>query len=284
MLEKKCKIIFFLPILILTLLVSCTKLSKEDEVARQDDNSQINGEQNEEIDLFPDTQLGKKLDHHMRVLTLPTERIEEADQLYNESIIELRKNPNDVVNLLKEAYTKIEENRYFDRWGLVKTMADLKVNESFPVLQSILRSKIPEEKLADLHHFSTQEEEQIIRLQAVEGLTFLASQNNKEAEQELLRIVLMPDYPYYAIKKRAIKGYLKAGKDLNTRIRFLKSKLPEELYGIITLEVTPIEVFQERVKDLATITSEQTNEDQTEEQLEEEGSPVIKTINEEKLK
>ena len=77
---------------------------------------------------------------------------------------------------------------------------------------------------------------------------------------------------------------MKAGKDLNTRIRFLKSKLPEELYGIITLEVTPIEVFQERVKDLATITSEQTNEDQTEEQLEEEGSPVIKTINEEKLK
>jgi hypothetical protein len=273
----KNKITFFL-FVILTLQLGCDcgpKLSKEDQAARNDDSSSVTDIKLEEVILFPDSQLGQKLNYHMKVLSLPTETIEEADQLYDKSLIELRKHPDEVIKLLSEAYKNIEENRYFDRWSLVKTLGDLQITEAYSVLSTIAKSTIPGEKLKDLHHFSTQEEEQIIRLRAVEGLAALAKQGHKWAEEDLLTLALNTDSLFLAIRKRAIKGYLSAGKDIDTRIEFLKSKLPKEVHGVITLETTPPEVFQDRVKALAHISKDRTTEDAVEEQLPKDHTPKL---------
>jgi hypothetical protein len=278
--DRKCRIIFFLLLVVAAVgLTGCEAtrdLSEEDRLARKDDKGADTGKKPEEGELFPDTPIGQKLRNHMNVLTLPAETLEEADSRYAKSLGELRKDPKEVIKLLAEAYRNIEENRYFERWGLVKTLGDLRNDEAYTTLSSIAKSAIPVEKSEDLHHFSTQEEEQIIRLPAVEGLAALASQGHKAAERDLLNLAVEPLYPYFAVKKRAIKGYLKAGRDTKARIRFLKSKLPLDLHEIVTLEVTSPEEFQAKVRELTSVSPDETTKDTAEEQLPKEPAPAVK--------
>lgn len=278
--DRKYRIIFFLLLVVAAVgLIGCEAtqdLSEEDRLARKDDKGADPGKKPEEGELFPDTPMGQELRNHMKVLLLPAETLEEADGRYAKSVGELRRNPKEVIELLTEAYRNIEENRYFERWGLVKTLGDLQDDEAYATLSSIAKSPIPIEKSEDLHHFSTQEEEQMIRLRAVEGLVGLASQGHEAAEQDLLNLAVDPLYPYFSVKKRAIKGYLQAGRDTETRIKLLKSKLPVDLHDIVTLEVTSPEDFQAKVRELTSVSPEETTTDAAEEQLPTEPAPAVK--------
>jgi hypothetical protein len=164
-----------------------SELSEEDRLARQDDKANDNQSQPQDVELFPDTPTGKQLRAHMMVLAIPAPTMKEADSKYMASVVELKKNPGEAVKLVHAAYKKIDDQHYFNRWGLVKTLGDLESTKASQPLADIATSTIPPEKSSDLHHFSTQEEELIIRIRAVEGLAVLAQRGDKYAQDVVLK-------------------------------------------------------------------------------------------------
>lgn len=252
------------------------ELSEEDRLAREDDKADKPKEPPAESELFPDTELGRKLRHHMEVLALPAETLEEADRRYQESLREIRKHHREAAELLAQAYEKAPADWYFDRWALVKALADLESGHAYQVLSTLAASKVPAEASENRHYYSTQEQEVMIRLRAVDGLRDLAAQGHEGADQDLLRIAADPATPG-AVKGHAIKGYLGAGKDTAERAKTLRGRLPRELHELITLEATPPDVFHRRVKaQLARLSEEKTSEDAQEEKLPEEKAPPAK--------
>ena len=252
-----------------------SNLSEEDQSARQDDAGADKNETPATVELFPETALGLQLREHMLTLALPAEQPEEADQRYAESLAVLQQSADEAVKLLEGAYHRIEPTRYFERWGLAKTLADLETPAAYGILASIARAPIPPERNEDLHHFSTQEEEIMIRLRAVEGLTLLAASGHEAADAELLSLATDSPEQNLAIQSRAIKGYLRADpNDGKARASLLQSRLPEEMHGIVTLDVTPQNEFEARVSELATISDEDTTQDAAEEGLPDDAAPA----------
>jgi len=247
-------------------IVEQPTLSEEDQQARIDDKSMDQGTPPQDVEVFPDTELGQKLKQHIRIIALPAENMAEADENYSKSLVELRKTPAEAVKLLDEAYQKIEDRHYFNRWAMVNTLGDLAHAEAYKSLTSIAHTAIPAEKSGDLHHFSSQEEEIIIRVRAVEGLATLAKQGNKDADQTLLDLALNSPLNS-AIQLRAIKGYLNAGRDTDVRVKTLTRKLDKSLHDVITAQVTPPEEFAKRVEELTSVSPEKTNLDASEEKL-----------------
>lgn len=241
-------------------------LSEEDKKARVADTAQDKATPPQDVAVFPDTPLGQQLKQHIQIIALPAEKMEEADANYNTSITELRKTPAEAIALLDEAYTKIDARHYFNRWAMVKTLGDLEHADAFKSLAHIARSVVPEEKSENLHLFSTQEEETIIRIRAVEGLALLARQGNKDADQVLLELALNAPMNS-ATQLRAIKAYLNAGKDTDERSKTLTGKLDKSLHDVITTQVTAPEEFAKRVGALTNVSMDKTTEDANEEKL-----------------
>ncbi len=72
-------------------------LSEEDTLARIDDNSKDQGTPPQDAEVFPDTELGKKLKQHIQIIALPSENGVDADKNYSKSLAELRKTPAEAV-------------------------------------------------------------------------------------------------------------------------------------------------------------------------------------------
>ena len=225
------------------------ELNEEDRVALVEDSARDNNAQPNDIQVFPNTPLGNQLRDHIMILAMPAETIEEADAKYNASITELRKNAAEAIVLLNDAYQKTAARHYFNRWGLVKTLGDLESNGATKLLSDIAVSKIPPETSQDLHHFSTQEEEVTIRLRAIEGLGTLARNGDPGADRTLLQMALDSTITNSAMRLRAIKAYLRAGKNEADRIKFLKSRLDSSMHDIITTAVTPPEEFIKKMQE-----------------------------------
>lgn len=259
------------------LLAACQprdRLSEEDRLARIDDyGAEIEKVPPEPASLFPDTALGRQLEEHMLILALPAEQADYADGRYAESLEHLRRTSAETVRLLNDAYGNIEVRRYFERWCLAKTAADLEVAEAYPLLRMIARAPIPTELHDDTHHFSTQEEEVMIRLRAVYGLASLAVRQHLKADEDLLALA-SDDEVNMIIRVRAVKGYLRAGRDYAARERILKSRLPQDLHGMVTLDTTPPRDFEARVTELAAVSDDDTSDDTYEEHLDEESAPT----------
>lgn len=255
-----------------------TELSEEDQQARIDDEGEDREEPADDVELFPDTVVGKALDEHLLVLALPAEDPQEADRRAAESLDGLREQPGEAVELLIAAYRDIAEDRYYDRWALVKTLADLEAKEAYETLSSIARSPLPAERHEDTHHFSTQEDEIMIRLRAVEGLAALAGQGHEAAEKDLFALATGEPYASSGVRVRAIKAFIRSGSDREARVKQLVGRLPEELHAVATLEVTPQQEFEARVTELATIAEETTNVDGAEERLPEEEGPTAGAV------
>lgn len=269
---KKYVILIILLILLAFLLYwfvfrekgTTANLSEEDRIALIEDSAAANNAQPHDSIVFPNTVLGKQLQNHMMILAMPAETIEQADASYNASLTELKKNAAEVVTLLTEAYKKTEARHYFNRWGLVKTMGDIGSNTAAKPLSEIVFTKIPAETSLDLHHFSTQEEEIIIRIRAIEGLGMLAKNGDPTSDRLLLQLALDSSQKNSAIQLRAIKAYLRAGKDTGEREKLLKSRLDKKLHDIITSAVTKPEDFINKMESIKKLSNETTNREKVE--------------------
>jgi hypothetical protein len=239
-------------------------LSEEDRLALVEDSAAGNNVQPHDSIVFPNTVLGKQLQNHMMILALPAETLEEADARYDSSLAELKKNAVEAVTLLTEAYKKTEARHYYNRWGLVKTLGDIGNNTAAPPLQAIVLAKLPAETSQDLHHFSTQEEEIIIKIRAIEGLGMLAKNGDQVSDRVLLQLALDSTQTNSALQLRAIKAYLRAGKDTGEREKLLKSRLDKKLHDIITTAVTRQEEFMSKMEDIKKLSTQTTNKEKTE--------------------
>lgn len=251
-------------------------LSEEDRIALVEDSAAVNNTQPHDSIVFPNTVLGKQLQNHMMILALPAETIEEADARYDSSLAELKKNAVEAVTLLSEAYKKTEARHYYNRWGLVKTLGDIGNNTAAPPLQAIVLAKLPAETSQDLHHFSTQEEEIIIKIRAIEGLGMLAKNGDQVSDRLLLQLALDSTQTNSALQLRAIKAYLRAGKDTGEREKLLKSRLDKKLHDIITTAVTRPEEFMSKMEGIKKLSTQITNKEKTERPSTKTEAPRIK--------
>lgn len=242
------------------------KLSEEDQLARIDDAGAAKDTTPSPDSTFPNTALGDRLRAHLVILALPAETLEEAEKRFDDSLAGLREDAAGSSALLSQAYFSMAEDRYYDRWAIVKTLADLESGAAYDSLRKIGMTPIPPERNMNTHLFSTQEEEIMIRLRAVDGLAALAKRGHRAANKDLYTIAVAENLNS-AVRRRAIKGYLAAGSDSDTRAKLLLQSLPPELHGIVTLRPTDPVEFQKRVADYITIDSENTQSDLEEEKL-----------------
>ena len=247
---KKRSLYLFLPILVLILIFFFLKKDTSEKSSRVKNSSiledvsfkkeNISGNKKKEIDTVPKNQnsiLKNKIKNHFPHMQFVGEGAEEK---YQRSIDELRKNKDEVTELLIQDYSQITEENYLLRQQIIETMRALHSEKSIPIFTELLMEKFPEEKSQDIHHGSTQLEEGIIRLTAIEGLGYFAKEgSNKEVLITLLEIVKNTNSPL-PLKRQAVREYLHSSKDKETLAKnktLLKEFLPKESHFIVTEKV-----------------------------------------------
>ena len=217
--------------LLLAITVSAQRTTNQDAPGRSDESS--GPSQAPSYQDFPSTELGRHVAEHMKYLAGVGK---DAERKYQESLKRLRGRAPEVVRLLAEAFPKVKADRYFRRWSIVETMREMRNPSAVNPLQRIAISPIVAERWADPERFSI-DKEISIRVTAVKGLSELAQQGNKEAEQSLLRLITNNEL---GIRRQAIRGYLGAGQDRERRAKLLKSRVLKSDYGLITLDATDV--------------------------------------------
>lgn len=271
-------------IVLMAVMLSCgcatttgVQLSAEDQQARKDDQGEINDQTIDDIKLFPDTALGRQLQAHLELMSSPSEYPANADQKLNASLKDLAKYPGKTVKLLSNAYQSAPEEWYFERWMIIKTLGDIQHDKALKTLYKISTSRIAAEKSVDQHHFSSQEEELILRIRGVEGLAQLAASGHKKAQRSLYNMAQNQDLAF-VLRKRAVKGYLRSLPERKQEAAKQRLyNLPSNLHPYITTNNTSQAEFGQRANQLINQNSEITNQDPQEERLNPSAAPVIKT-------
>lgn len=186
-------------------------------------------------EVFPDTAIGRQLKEHLTIIVAVDE---DSEQRYQQSLARLRNNPG-VVKAIFAAYTASPEELYFQRQLLVETLKEMRSEEALDYLHRIASEPIPQEKFTTKGaEYSTREEEIIVRVTAIEGINYLASEGNA-ADKLLSGYVTHEDL---TVRQLAVRGYLSAaGEETRAkRIARLKTVLPPEEHWFITGETTDI--------------------------------------------
>lgn len=179
---------------------------------------------------FPDTPLGEKVAKHVELLAAVGG---DAEKNYQKSLIGLRSELPEVIEIIYQAYMKMEKTRYFKRWVLVETLRELQSDSILIFLETIALSDIPDELWSDPEVFSIDKESNI-RVTAVDGIAQLAKGENLRAEEILKRLF---NHEELSIRQRAIRGYLSIG-NYKERADSLRSILSENDYWLINLDIT----------------------------------------------
>lgn len=155
---------------------------------------------------------------------------DDAEANYQAVLDALRQNAAEVVSIVTSEYRDLLENQYLDRWSLIQLLTELRHPASLAVLDEILSSRIPPERSNDPHSFTTFGEEVIIRTTAVEALTQISADENREALELLLRHTR---HENFSVKRACIQGYLAHGGE-NARETLLEV-LPESDHFILNI-------------------------------------------------
>jgi hypothetical protein len=147
---------------------------------------------------------------------------DDAEANYQAALNTLRQNAAEVVSIITSEYRDLPENQHLDRWSLIQLLTELRHPASLPVLNEILSSRIPPERSNDPHSFTTVGEEVMIRTTAVEALTQISADENREALELLLRHTR---HENFSVKRACIQGYLASGGE--NALQTLLEVLPE---------------------------------------------------------
>jgi len=153
-----------------------------------------------------------------------------AEAEYQASLETLRSVAEEAVPIIVSEYKNLPEVQYLDRWSLIQLLAELKHPSSLSGFDEILSSPIPPERSKSPHTFSTRGEEIILRTTAVEAITRIAAEDNREAVDLLLKHTR---HENFSVKQAAIQGYLSLGGE-NAR-KALLEMLPESDHYILDI-------------------------------------------------
>ncbi len=203
------------------------------------DEENFEGDTDKVEPYFPATIVGELLAENM---TLTEGLGPDAEDNYQNSLEQLRLNPEEAVTLLADAYEKIEEEQYLDRWKMVDTLATITTDHSLQTLSAIAHSEVPEEQFPGMHGMSSTSEEIMIRRAAIHGIEALVDNGNPEAEEALLNLTRAKEKN---IRQSAILAYIRTGSDTESRKTELKQELPEKDYWMLELkQLTEPPVFE----------------------------------------
>jgi hypothetical protein len=150
-----------------------------------------------------------------------------------DAIIRLQEEQRRIQNRLDRLYDdRLDPHRH----ALVQVAAALRHDASLPFLSVVVSSEIPKEQLEETHSFSTVAEETIIRMSAVDGISALAREGNKQAIETLLSFLKIPSF---SIRRASVTGLLEARVGRSLR-RKMQSLIPEEQHFIFDLKKTSV--------------------------------------------
>jgi len=182
--------------------------------------------------IFPETPTGQQVKRHLDAMAGVGE---EAEAGYQESLAALRVNP-DAAAVLAEVYAKVPEENYFRRTLLTEALKELRSPAAFPYLRDIATSRIPEDRMPGNAEVNTREDEIVIRITAVQGLSNLAAQSLTEADDLLLQLV---QHEELTVRKMAARGYLASPLgESQERLERLRGLVPKEEHWYLTVELT----------------------------------------------
>ena len=154
----------------------------------------------------------------------------DAELNYRAALQALARDARAAVGAVRDMYRETPEDQYVDRWTQVHLLADLRNGATRPAFDEILSTPIPPEKAPGMITYSTVGEETMIRTTAIEGLTRLATQDDREA-LELLRKHMR--HENLSVRSAAIQGYLEAaGEGARDELR---RELPERDHFILDI-------------------------------------------------
>ncbi len=154
----------------------------------------------------------------------------DAEANYQAALDTLRNQSEKVISIVAAEYRNLPKNQYLDRWALVQLLAELKEPSSLSILDEVLVRRIPPEQSKAPHSFTTVGEEVLIRTTAVEAITRIAADGNKEALQLLLKHAR---HKNFSVKRACIQGYLAHG-GKNAR-KVLVEVLPKKDHRILDI-------------------------------------------------
>jgi hypothetical protein len=118
----------------------------------------------------------------------------------------------------------------------------MRMPEAFPYLAKIANATLPPDRMPENAEVNTRESEVVIRITAVEGLSALAQQESREADDMLLRLVKNDDL---TVRQMAARGYLSSPiGNPEERLKQLMEMVPKEEHWYLTLQPTNIREVQ----------------------------------------
>lgn len=130
-----------------------------------------------------------------------------AEGAYRRTVEALRERAPEAVTVIAREYETLPEEQYTDRWALIHLLHELGDASALKALDRMVRAPIPEERSKVLHEYSTRAEEMVLRTAAVEAVARLAEQQNREAQELLLRYAREGEL---SVRRAAVQGYLAA--------------------------------------------------------------------------
>ena len=184
--------------------------------------------------IYPNTAAGKVVQEHIRA---SMGQGEDAEARYQQSLSLLRKEPG-AGEALYITYTKVPEQYYLMRTLLVEGLKELHSPDALKYLTEIANQKIPANRLPENAEINTRQDEVVIRITAVEGISALAADSVEAAEKVLIALTGHEDL---TVRQMAVRGYLgsKFGNP-KEKIETLRRRLPEQEHWYITTDTTNI--------------------------------------------
>jgi hypothetical protein len=162
----------------------------------------------------------------------------DADARYVSSLDSLRVRPAETVALLVAAYDRAPAGRYPERWALVRTLADLRLDAAAEPLKRIASASVPPPDTGRDDVLSAFEEETKIRMTAIQGLGHLAA--NRQDVVTTLASLTRSSVP--AIREEAARALLAQSKGMRDTVAAnrMRELVPAALRNIEPLPRGPI--------------------------------------------
>ena len=188
--------------------------------------------------VYPETPAGRQIKEH---LTAMAGVGEDAEANYQKSLAAMRANPN-VTPVLAEVYAAIPEEDYFRRTLVVEALKEMRSVDALPYLARVATAPIPEDRLPENTEVNTRENEIVIRITAVQGLSVLAAQESGEASDLLFELV---GHDELTVRQMAARGYLGSSiGSTDEKLKQLYESVPDEEHWYLTTKLTEIREVQ----------------------------------------
>lgn len=231
---------FLKPILGYILLVCiCCLISCQSGNQEPSSTLTLDGSSTTQVDaVFPNTPTGKLIKEHLQ---LSMGYGEDAEGKYQRSLTKLRGEP-EAAQTLYRGYKEIAPEHYLYRSMIVEALKQVRSEASLGILNTIASERIPKDQYPENAEINTQQDEIVIRITAVEGISLLAKDSVADAEKLLTTLIGHTDL---SVRQMATRGYLQSPfGNVEEKIKELLERLPKEEHWYVTTQTTNIKTVQ----------------------------------------